>query len=235
MELRFTARQLGHAVAAGILLFTVLHLIVQVLRFALGDHSLYGALTMFSLGSDRNFPTAFAALVILCCALLLAVNGRAARQAGEPGAASWHALALVFLFLACDEMLEIHERLIDPMRRVFDTGGLFHYAWVIPYGIATIVFAIVALPFLRRLPSLSRRLFVVAGAMFVTGAIGMEMLGGAHASVHGSGNVTYVAWQTIEELLEMSGMGLFLYALAAHLEARFGGVALRLGRSRGAP
>ena len=59
---------------------------------------------------------------------------------------------------------------------------------------------------------------IAAGAIFVGGAIGVEMLGGHWFVTQGRDNVTYVALQTLEETMEMMGIVVFIYALAEYLD-----------------
>ena len=75
--------------------------------------------------------------------------------------------------------------------------------------------------FLIHLPRRTALLFVLSGALYVTGALGFETLSGYHYSHSGSKNITYVALQTMEEILEISGTILFLYTLADYAERRF--------------
>ena len=137
-------------------------------------------------------------------------------------------LAATFLFLSIDEMLGFHERLIEPTRSVLNASGLLFYAWVVPYAVGVVVFLAVYLRFLFRLPRRTAVLFVIAGAIFVGGAIGMEMLGGLCFEVSGSKNLLYVGLQTIEEILEMAGIVVFMYAIADWMVTRFGGVEIAL-------
>ncbi len=68
---------------------------------------------------------------------------------------------------------------------------------------------------------MSRSLFVAAGLVYVAGAIGMEMVGSAYASVHTTVNAVYAMLiVTIEETLEMLGLVLFVYTLLSHIGAR---------------
>ena len=158
---------------------------------------------------------------------LLLMIAKLHRQAAEP-VFGWLLLAAVFVFLAADEVVSIHERLNRPMRETFDTDGYPLFAWVIPYGTGVAAFGIVYLPFLARLPSRTMRLFIVAGATFVTGAIGMKMLGSNISSELGKGSVRYLAIMTIEELLEMFGIAGFIYAASDYLVGRFGPVMIRI-------
>jgi hypothetical protein len=235
LSITFSASRLAGIFAAIVALLVSIHAILQVVRFATGDHSLMGLLALFSLGAENNVPATYSGLAILCCAGFLAIIGLA--EARRPGAraAHWFGLSLIFLFLAADEMMALHERLNDPMRSELGTSGAFHYGWVIPYAAALALFVVAYVPFLLRLPRRTATLFVIAGGVYVSGAIGAEMVSGAQADRYGTLNVTYVVWQTIEEIMEMSGIVVFLYALAGYAERRLGVVELRLAPNAGQP
>ena len=76
--------------------------------------------------------------------------------------------------------------------------------------------------FLNLLPRRTALLFLLSGALFVGGAIGFETLSGYYYSLSGSKGITYVILQTLEEILEITGTILFIYALAEYAEQRFG-------------
>lgn len=196
------------------------HVVLQTIRFIIDDHRLGGALSFFSLGSDTSVPAYYSALGILFCAVLAFAIGASLSDA--PDVTSWFGLAAIFTFLSVDEMLGFHEKLVDPVSDALDTSGLLLYAWVIPYGVAGLVFLAVYVPFLRRLPTSTAMRFILAGSVFVFGAVGMEVLGGAYFDRHGSENVTYVALQSFEEILEMVGIIVFIHALAEYAVASFG-------------
>jgi hypothetical protein len=52
--------------------------------------------------------------------------------------------------------------------------------------------------------------------LFVGGALAMEMISGRHHEIYGKANLAWVALTTTEELLEMLGGIVFLYALMLH-------------------
>lgn len=215
---------LGTVVAA----LVALHALVQLARFATGNERLYGLVYLFGLGADGNLPTLYSTLALLLAAALLAVV--ALRSPAERG--YWWVLCAIFVFLALDESLELHEKLILPLREALHTTGLLYYAWVVPYGIAALLFALAYLRFLRRLPAQTALFFVIAGSVFVAGAVGMEMIGGLLAEQGHVGQPAYVAAQTLEEALEMGGIVLFNYALADYISRHLGGLAIRLGTGR---
>lgn len=224
VQLSLTPRRLAGAFALVTCALVLVHVVVQVIRFTSGDDRLYGIVFMVSLGAEDNLPTFYSAFALLSCAGMLAMI--AARSATER--VYWWLLALAFSFLALDEALEIHERLIEPLRHRIGAHGAFHYAWIIPYGIATVLFALGYVRFLIRLPRRTALLFVLAGTIYVGGAVGLEMIGGVLADEGRSGTPLYVLAQTIEETFEMGGVVLFIYALADYAARQLGGLAIRL-------
>ncbi len=204
------------------------HVIVQSIRFTTGDDSLGGLVFLFSVGADANFPTYYSSFAILCCAGALALLGKGEQHGALIRPAHWFGLSLIFVFLSIDEMLELHERATEPMRSIFGTSGLFYYAWVIPYSLAALLIFGAYVRFLFALPKRTSILIIVAGFLFVGGAVGVEMLGGLQAEVYGTRNLTYVLLQTLEETMEMSGIILFLFALADYAERRYGALELHL-------
>ena len=63
-------------------------------------------------------------------------------------------------------------------------------------------------------------MFPTAGAIYLSGAIGMEMLSGAYCSLHGQNNMTYSLYVLLEEFLEMAGIVTFISALLGYLGAQ---------------
>jgi hypothetical protein len=66
---------------------------------------------------------------------------------------------------------------------------------------------------------------MLAGAGYVGGALGMEMIGGAYASAYGY-DAYYPVLTIVEETLEMLGILLFLHALLCYMTAHMPRVTL---------
>jgi hypothetical protein len=91
------------------------------------------------------------------------------------------------------------------------------------------------LPFLAALPAPTRGLFIVAGAVYVGGAVGMELVEGyVVEDYHGTENLAFIVASTVEEGLEMVGIVIFIRALMGYLGDTTGTVELRFGSPRGA-
>jgi len=226
--LSISPRRLTQFFAAWVTFFVVAHLVVQTIRFSTGDDLLFGAVQMFSIGSDGNFPTFYSAFALLFSGALLALIGVAAFQQQDRDHYFWFGLACIFALSSIDEMLMLHEHLIDPLRSTLNTSGLLFYAWVIPYSIGGLIFLGVYFRFLLRLPRRTAVLMVASGVVFVFGAVGMEMVGGVVSEQQGNANVLYVALQTVEETCEMLGIVMFIYTLADYIQSRFGSLGVSI-------
>jgi len=176
----------------------------------------------FDLDHEINIPTWYSSCTLLCCAVLLAAITVARKQAGCRYAVHWGLLALAFLFLSVDETANLHEILIVPLRRRLGAQGLLYFAWVIPGAVLVGAFALAYVRFLLELDKRTRYLFLAAGAAYVGGALGMEMVGGACADWYGLESMRYLAAMTVEESLEMLGIVIFLYALFDYIRRQTG-------------
>jgi len=232
MEIKITPKRLSLAFGLMVVALLIAHVVTQTIRFATGDDFLLGLVPLFSVGSDGNLPTFYSAFAILFCAFLLTLIARASQSDRYLNIGYWYGMAVVFVYLSVDEMLMLHERAIEPLRAMFDASGLFYYAWVLPYGIGVLVFAAIYTRFLFRLRRRTRFLFLAAGTIYVLGAIGVEMISGLYFESHGGSNPTYVALQTVEETMEMSGIVIFIFALADYLDHQFDGLRFVLSSRR---
>ena len=125
--------------------------------------------------------------------------------------------------MAFDEAFAFHERLIDPICLLLGDRhlGVFYYGWVIP-GIALVIaVALIFMRFLLRLPSGTRRSFLLAALLYLGGSLGVELIGGAYEESHGRENLRYSMIATVEESLELAGLIVFIYALLAYISASY--------------
>jgi hypothetical protein len=183
------------------------------------------------LGREQTLPAVYSTVLLLLAAALLALIGQISRTSGRPYSLYWYGLALVFTFLAIDEAVEIHEQLIEPVRSAFDTSGLLYYAWVIPYVIGLLVLVVVYARFLLHLPRRTALGFVVAGTIFVLGAVVMESLTGLVAGPsNDERGIVFQALQATEEVLEIAGVIIFISVLLAYIETSLGGIEIHLAR-----
>ncbi len=172
---------------------------------------------LFDLGRERNVPAWYSSSTLLLCSILLGLIANHKMREGDGYSRHWVGLALIFVFLSLDEAISLHERLTAPMHLLLGGGsGFFYYAWVVPYMIVVALFLLVYWKFIIDLTPTIRKLFLMAGAIYVGGALGMEMIDGFYMDVYGQ-DLTYELLTTIEEVGEMLGIVIFIYALCYYL------------------
>lgn len=225
-----SARALAWAAAA----LAAAHAATRVLVFEFGHPAGRRWLAFFDLGRENNLPSWFGGALLLFAAALLAVAAKGERDRRRPSAA-WRALSGIFVFLAADELFSFHEALIGPVSSALKTDGLLRYAWVIPYGAFAAAVGCCCLGLLRRIPPLTRNRFIAAGAVYVAGALGCEMLGGLIEQRWGREGPLYAVEVFFEESLEMGGVILFIHALLAYLRDEQPGQAVRVSFPGKAP
>ena len=191
--------------------------------------TLKGLVPLFDFDTDGNIPNYFSAFILLLSALLFFAVAIASRQPGKRDHRYWAVLGFIFVYMSVDEAIRLHERLVIPLQHALNASGVLYFAWVIPYGIAALVLGVVYLRFIWRLPSRTRWLLIAAGVLYVSGALGMELIGGEYYDVHnGRPDIIYAMMTFVEETLEPVGIMTLIYALLYHLQTSLGGIRLEV-------
>lgn len=201
-------------------------------RLVLGKPTLMGLVPLFDFDREANIPTLFSVFLFMANAGLAFLIGTQRRHQGERDARYWLFLAGLLAFLGVDESALLHELLITPFRSILHTSGILYYAWIIPYGLAVLVVGLIYLRFVWRLTPRVRKLIILAGCLYLAGAIGMEMVGGYYAGVLQARNAPEDLWYylfiAVEETLEMVGLTVLIYALLVHIDNVLGGIDLHI-------
>lgn len=234
-NMKYRRMELSPFKALKFFLYVIMFLLIANVAGIISNHffghgHLYGLVPLFNFDTESNIPTLYSYTTILIAALLLFFTGLNERSAGRNWFI-WIGLGLIFLFLAIDEGSAFHEKFIEGLRTNLDTDGAFYFAWVIPYGLFVLVLLASTVKFLLALPTKTRNLFFISGTIFVTGALGFEMISGVFAAKQETETLLYVALTTIEETLEMLGIALFNYALLDHIVTSYESVSVNLSQS----
>lgn len=169
---------------------------------------------LFDLNREANIPTWFSSFLLIVNAFILAIIAVRTKAQQGPYHIQWFVLAVIFMYLSIDEAALLHEMVEKPVRRALGLSGYLYFAWIVPAVGFVIVLGIYLRRFLFDLPRYTRWLFLVAGAVYVAGAVGMEMIGSNIFYTHGGHKpVSYYLWATLEETFEMVGLIIFFYAL----------------------
>jgi hypothetical protein len=172
----------------------------------------------FTLEKEGTLISLYSGLTLIFCSVLLALIAHIKKNNNLRFAKSWQALSYIFLYLSLDELCGIHEILIPILKNFVNARGFIFYPWVIVGSIAVIIFLIAFRDFIYNLPPKIRTLFLIAGAIFVGGALGMEIIGGYLGDVMGFSSRAFWLVSTLEEVLEMFGIVIFIHGLLSHIQ-----------------
>jgi len=167
---------------------------------------------------EANITSWFSSVLLLIGALLILLIARLKNLEKDTFARHWAFMAYVFFYLSLDEAARIHEATIEPLRTLLNTSGIFYYAWVIIAIPVLLILAIFYAKFVISLPGKTRNQFILAAVLFLSGALGLEMLGGFWFDVEVNGLYLSSILITFEELLENLGVVVFISALLTYIQ-----------------
>jgi hypothetical protein len=246
MALAIYTKTIIRVLIIAVVLITLAGLAARFALYMWGDSAFLDPLELFDVGEEESIPTWFESMLFMLCSILLAVIAVAKRQRDEQYALHWGVLSIIFLFLSLDESATIHEATGAELERLlryttgFEPGGAISYFWVVPGAVFVFVVVLAYARFLVHLPRTTGRLFLFAGALFVLGALGVEMLTAQVMSASdpianfivstsgdmvGRGTANSVptilkGLQTsVEEMFEMLGLAAFVYALLDYVRS----------------
>jgi hypothetical protein len=194
-----------------------LALLREVLIPVIGTGTALKDLRHFALDAEHSLPAWYESFMMLAAAGVLAVLAALARHDTPRNRLAWMLLAVIFLCMSIDEVVAFHEVSMRPLHETFHLTGIFYFSWVIIAAPLLVALAIYFVPFMLRLPRPTAVRFFIAGAIFVSGAFGMEFIGGYFVSIGGEDYLPYRIASAFEECLEITGMTLFLSSLLQHL------------------
>lgn len=205
--------------------FVVCHVGLKFLELVEGnaDYSTYEEVyyifyNQFHLALDSNIPTFFSSLNLTVASLLLFII----HSTGKRDSNHWLYLCLIFLFLAVDESAQIHETFgglagQEVNSYLGEVPPFLSWAWMVPYAVLTVLVGLYFLKFTLKLPGKTRALFFLSGGVYVFGALFLEFLESHFDTVYGPENLVNKFLFPIEEVLEMTGVIIFIYALLDYL------------------
>ena len=148
---------------------------------------------LFDLDEENNIPTWFSHFLLLNNAFVLFLIASAVSGKNK---AYWWILAIGFLVLSIDEVAGLHETF----------HSMIDMNWAIPAGILVAIVGVLFIPFLRSLDKRTAFLYVLSGAIFVSGALIIELL----SEDMKTKSLGYAYASALEESMEMAGAWLFL-------------------------
>jgi hypothetical protein len=192
----------GVAIASG------LGLVIEVAHARASGELVDALLPKLSLSYEGNLPTWFSSSLLLVCAIVAG----AIASAQPPWHRHWWGITAILAWMSLDEAAELHEHLGGRI----GTTGLLYFDWVIPAAGVVAIIAVIYWPFVRALAPATRTRLVIAAAIYLGGALVMELPLGWWTEQRGMEGLGYGLIDWIEETMEMIGAVLALVALVAH-------------------
>lgn len=177
---------------------------------------------MFDVNREGSLPSWYSASLWALAACLALLVG-AAERGQHRSSWRWTAMASVFLLLSLDEGASLHENIGDVLDLFIHGEGPFAWSWIF-YGMALVIAVAIALwPLVMSLPRWALASFGGGAAIFVSGALGIEMYSAAieEETVEFLPGLNWPLILAAEEFLEMLGVIITIGTLL-HLLRRAG-------------
>lgn len=192
------------------------HIITQSIQRNLPDFFLRDFFAdLFNLDKELNIPAVYSALTLLFSSIILTFIACIKNERCDRYTRYWKSLSIIFVLLFFDELVSWHERFIGIVKAIVNTSGLLYFAWVIPGSIGVMIFLILFFKFIINLPVKTRNHFLIAGTIYIAGAIGCELFGGYF--LESNQTLFYMLEVILEEFLEKLGIAVFIYGLLSHI------------------
>lgn len=221
LPLTLSARGLVRFLTRTMIVLVLFSAIATWMERTLGDfpgRDLFGDL--FQVSAEANVPALFSGIILALAAALMGVIGYARKVAGAPLARTWLVFAGVIAYLSVDEVAQIHDRTTMGMRQLVGDVGILHYSWIALYAVVVLIVGVLSIAFLRHLPARTRNGLILAGFLYVLGAMGLEAVEGL---LEYSGLYRSVAMPVlvhIEETLEMGAVIIVIATLLSYIRTQ---------------
>ena len=166
---------------------------------------------LFDVDEEESIPTWFSSSLLLLTAVVLFLIAHLRRKNNDPYAFYWLGLGFGFAFMSADEIAGFHETL----------NSLTETSWAVPGMIVALLVGLLYLKFLSSLPAPIAVRFMMSGAIFVGGAIGVELATEPYLYDDALDTLGYNLWTPVEEGMEMGGVILFLASLFDYLRSQY--------------
>lgn len=206
MEITFKSSKMIKLLSLTAIILIAIHITILGVQFYTSIPVKFQFMRMFNLDMEANLPTSFSFVILLFSAFLFYLLSKMPEEKNE-NRPFWLGLSFVFLFLAFDESSKIHEAIGD-LTDIFihTSNGYLSYPWVISYTALVLVLGVFYIRFFWRMKRKVFFSFIVAAVLYLSGALGFEILGAKEASLHGADTVLYAIYSTVEESLEIFGV-----------------------------
>jgi hypothetical protein len=205
-NITLSARKLLLVLGTIAIILLAVHIVLQVWHYQ-WEKLPWSLRQIFDVDEEDSLPTWFSTVILFLAASLLFLISKRKRADRDRWTPYWTGLSLGFVFLSIDEIAGFHEML----------NSKIETSWVIPAGIVLAFILGAYISFVFHLPPRTRALFLVSGAIFLGGAMGVEISTDWYATEKLLNTLAYNLWTPVEEGMEMGGVILFIYALVRYM------------------
>lgn len=230
MEISINPKKISAILFAIIAVLAALHIGQLIAYYVIADPGRFDFIELIDFDFESNLPSFYSMFAIILCSGVLFMIAAGKNSRRQPYGFHWEILAWIFLYLSLDEGLALHEEVGDLMEKYITASGYLYFPWVIPYTILVGILAVFYFRFLLHLPRPTMVRFIIAGSLFLTGAVGLEIVSANEADTFGTTTITYSVLYTLEELCEMIAMVIFLRALLEYYSHEFGTLSIKFSK-----
>lgn len=172
----------------------------------------------FNLTYELNFPAFYSSFLLGLAGCILSFIAFIKIRQGDKFSYQWSCLSIIFIYLAFDELLALHENLGYLATDYFGEENLIIQDWAYAGIVIIFLFILLFWSFFNHLSPDNKLRFFISAALYVGGSLGIEIVGSIYELRYGIQDVPYLLFTTVEESLEMVGMIYFINTLMIYLE-----------------
>lgn len=188
----------------------------QIFNYSIGNEKFTIITNKFYVDQEENIPTFFSSIILFFTSFLLVMIYLHKRINKDKFRFHWLTLGAAFLFLTIDESTLIYHEFLRERLFIF-TGKMTTIPGAVISTFFIGFFFYQCLKFLIHLSVQYRILFFISALLYISGAIGMDIIGTQYHEVHGKYNLFYSMLATLEKMLEVSGVIFFIHTLLSYL------------------
>ena len=210
VKLTFSTDRLIKGLAISCVSLLLIHIVLTVMHYRFVELP-WLLRELFDVDEEESVPTWFSSSLLLLTAVVLFFVAHLSKLREDRYAIHWFGLGLGFAFMSADEIAGFHETL----------NSVTETSWAVPGLIVALLVGVAYLKFLSSLPAPVAVRFMMSGAIFVGGAIGVELATEPYLYDDALDTLGYNLWTPVEEGMEMGGVILFLASLFDYLKTTY--------------
>lgn len=177
---------------------------------------------LWNLSTESNIPTWFTSSSLLLAAVLLWLITCAKYQVGDRFRFHWLGLGAILVMMSLSATATIHDWSLEQyLLNNWETQGFLYFPWVILGWVFVGALAVIYATFIFALPTSTRNLFILSAVLYISGALGLEMLSAYLMESYANETIWRGLVATVKQSLELIGIIVFIYGLLSYIAAQY--------------